>query len=275
MQYEELQLKILEWKDEYEEVYQVNLVDKEKENVHTFIFHTLGREEYKELAGDEVDPVEFQEIICHHAVLYPDDYDFSNGLAGIAEVLSDIIIETSGLHIGQAKQILDYFREQMLIYDYQADCIIHEAFPEYTIEEIQSWSNKKTMYYLSRAEWILKNLKGVPLVPLDQQVMNDMQDMQYQGFDYNFVNNQPPNVMPPIEPVESFEPIYEQPTPQPIMPQKPQPPGAVQSEEELLAMLGQKEAQAGRSISNPTSTNELFPELAWFQHEEDLKGDFD
>lgn len=283
MQYEELQLKILEWKEMYEEVYQVNLIDKDKENVFSFIFHTLGREEYKSLIRDDVDEVQFQEIICYHAVLYPDDYDFSNGLAGIPEILSDIIIETSGLHLGQAKQILDHFREQMMIYDYQADCIIHEAFPEFTIEEIQSWSNKKTMYYLSRAEWILINLKGVPLVPLDQQVTKDMQSLQEQ-YQYNFQNDQPPQISPQPEVYPEFQEPFEEdfedtwmPSDMPVQESsKKQPQGGVQSEAELLAILGQSEAKQGRSINKPSNgTNEMFPELNWFRHEEELKGDFD
>jgi hypothetical protein len=40
-------------------------------------------------------------------------------------------------------------------------CIIAEAFPSYTIDEIESWNNFKFMKVYAQAEWILKNIRGV------------------------------------------------------------------------------------------------------------------
>jgi hypothetical protein len=40
-------------------------------------------------------------------------------------------------------------------------CIIAEAFPSYTIDEIESWNNFVFMKKFAQAEWILKNIRGV------------------------------------------------------------------------------------------------------------------
>ena len=44
--------------------------------------------------------------------------------------------------------------------DKQISCVIHEAFPEYDIEDIDNWDMVRTMDFLARSEWILKNIHG-------------------------------------------------------------------------------------------------------------------
>lgn len=249
---EELQLAILEWKEKYESIFQVSLFDVEKEFVHVFIFRSLGREEYKRITYSETDQGEHQEAVCKHAVLYPENYDFTKGLAGIAEVLSEQIIDVSGVIPGQAKPLLDQFREELLVFDYVADCLIHEAFPEYTLDEIQSWSVRKTMYYLSRAEYILRELRGIPLVPLDEAPQAAEQD---QKFNNNFVSSRQDR---PDEP--------------PMIPAD----GEL-SEAEVMAMIARNEAEQGRNMNPKVNdlAKESFPELGWFAFEDELKGTFD
>ena len=46
--------------------------------------------------------------------------------------------------------------------DNQITCLINEAFPNIDIEEIEKWDVDKTTKYLSRAEWKLHNLRGIP-----------------------------------------------------------------------------------------------------------------
>src|SRR5690606_31620658 len=141
---------ILQWKQEYGEIYQTEILGRH------YIFRPIGREEYKRIILMDLELGEFQETICFQAIIYPKDYDYTKGIAGIAEVLSDSILDASGLHVGQAVDLLAQYREEMANYDYQVDCMIHEAFPEFTLEEISTWSIRKTMYYLSRSEWILE-----------------------------------------------------------------------------------------------------------------------
>ena len=42
---------------------------------------------------------------------------------------------------------------------------IHEAFPEYDIEDIDNWNMLRTIDFLIRSEWILRTIQGKP--PLD------------------------------------------------------------------------------------------------------------
>jgi hypothetical protein len=236
---------ILQWKQAYGELYQMQIQEQH------FIFRPLGREEYRQIILMDLDLGEFQETICFQAVIYPEDYDYSKGIAGIAEVLCDAILDASGLHIGQAKELLDAYRQEMLNYDYQVDCLIHEAFPEFTLEEISSWPVRKTMYYLSRAEWILRNLKGVMLQTIDEVIQQDYQTQQM-----------------PTPPMQQPMPEHR---PQP-MPQPPAPEGGIQSEEAVLAML----AQSGAKVVQPSaSLDEVMPELSWFEYIDELKGEFD
>jgi hypothetical protein len=270
---------ILEWKQAYGDIYQMEILGQH------FIFRSLGREEYKGIVLMDLELGDFQEAICFSAIIYPEQYDYSRGIAGIAEVLSDGVLDASGLHLGQAKELLDGFREEMFNYDYQVDVLIHEAFPEFSLEEIATWPVRKTMFYLSRAEWILERLKGVSLQTIEEAMMQQIYaqqqlEMQQQEEKRQFV---PQDEMPP-EFREQFEKI---PPPQmasneqaagdvfgfgtPKKQEKPVPEGGIQSEEELLAML----AGTGQSVSKPSTNMNNNPELKWFEYIDELKGDFD
>lgn len=242
--------QILEWKRDYGDVFQLVIGERE------FVYRPIGREEYKQIILMDLDLGEFQEMICSLGVIYPEVYDYTKGVAGIAAVLSDAILDASGLLDGQAGELLQEFQEEMLNFDYQADCVIHEAFPEYTLEEISTWPVRKTMYYLSRAEWVLQTLKGVPVQMLKPGQAEEEGQQQA-----------PPPTPPPM-PIENQ---HEMPTPQ-TAPKDTQPEGVAQTEEEVLAML----ASTGQKVTNPTTgMDEVYPELNWFKHMDELKGEFD
>lgn len=247
---------IIRLKQIYEEVYQIQIKEQETD---TFIFRPIGREEYKQIVVLELDMGSYQEVLCTQCVLYPEDYDFSKGNAGVGEVLSQAILDVSGLLPQQAKELLEVFRSEMMQLDYQADCMIHEAFPEYSLEEISSWSLKKTMYYLSRAEWVLQNLRGCQLTYLteeeyQQQVSQDVQTNQ---------EMQIPNSPTDQQPNHNNDSQKQQTKPSHSI---------AQSEEEVLTML----AETGAKVSQPSSTmEEVKPELNWFSYMDELKGDFD
>lgn len=256
---------ILEWKQQYKDIYQLEI-----QNQH-FIFKAIGREEYKQIILMDLDLGEFQETICFQSVIYPENYDYTKGIAGVAEVISDAILDASGLHVGQAADLLHEYRTEMTNYDYQVDCIIHEAFPEYPLEEISTWPVRKTMYYLSRSEWILSSLKGVPLQRIDESLQQQMQEPQYeQGIEEQQPQkeqNNPYQQEIRKELVEFEKPEVSKPKTQPQQKE-----GAIQSEEELLAML----AGTGQKIANPsTDMEDVKPELNWFSYMDELKGDFE
>ena len=232
--------EIEEFKTKYEDIYEITIGDKEGEFSYTFIYRLIGKKEYNDIMDDEVDILQSQERVCNLCILYPES-DFTEGLAGIAEVLSNHIIHSSSLMQGQQVELLSNYREEMMIFDYQIDCIIHEAFPEYPIEEIGNWTIDKTMYYLSRAEYILKELRGVPLqyIPQEEAIP---QEQQYQNTFHANKNDVSPSQM----------------------------------EDEGLKLIMENETKKGKQINTELSNvNDMMPELSWFASEENLKGEFD
>lgn len=149
-----------EFQEEYRNVF-IKQIDND-----VFIYRSLGRSEYKRLLMEEdIDPYTKQDIICEVCTLWPKDFDFSSCNAGLPSVLHKEIITNSYLDSLESRQnVLSYYRSEMYALENQIACIIHEAFPDLDIEEIEAWDTEKTMKYLSRAEWILTNLRGIPFV---------------------------------------------------------------------------------------------------------------
>lgn len=279
--------KIRKWKKKHGDIYLIGINDKENDVKQAFIYRTLGREEYKYLFLNFIqDMAQFQERVCEAATLYPKNYDFTQGYAGFPETLSNMILESSGFAEGQALQLLATYREQMYEYDFQVDCMIHEAFPEISIEEIQMWNNYKTMYYLSRAEFILSGIRRQNIVTIED-VLNDVAEQEQQmqenlsaqsqntGFDHNFYAEPKQEIYPEFQ--AQFDAMNQQ---QSESKSKEESKQMSNSEAEILAMLGQNEATNGRQISNPAGWqgiggSKMYPELAWFKAESDLKGEYD
>jgi len=132
-----------------------------------FIFKSLGRKDFRELRdSDAINDYAKEEIICEQCVLYPKGFDFENcDEAGLPTQLANLILEKSLLKSSdQLAKAIHYFRDRLWdTTDEQLTCIIHEAFPEYTIEEIANWDVMKTAEYMTKAEYILHKLRGIPL----------------------------------------------------------------------------------------------------------------
>lgn len=144
--------------DEYGTIYWNTLDDQ------VFIYRPLGRLEYKQLLNSEVSDIEKEDVICQACLLYPENFDFNDCLAGIPTELSRLILKNSFLDSLESKQlIVNYHRAEMQQFDNQITCIISEAFPNLDIEEIESWDMAKTAKYLSRAEWKLNILRQIPI----------------------------------------------------------------------------------------------------------------
>lgn len=145
----------LELKEKYTEVFMFQ-VDNQ-----VFLYKQLGRKDYKDLLEAECSDYEKEELICKECVLFPENYDFEECDAGIPTQLTKTILKNSFLDSLESRQLLiNVFRQEMYEMDNQITCLIHEAFPEYDIEEIETWDLQRTAKYLSRAEWILANLRG-------------------------------------------------------------------------------------------------------------------
>ena len=136
-----------------------------------FIYRALGRKEYKDICSDtRFNDIEKEDIICDQCLLYPKNFDWENCDAGIPTELVKNILKNSYLDtVNSRTQVLDYYRADMFDLDNQITAIISTAFPNLDIEEIEQWDVEKTMKYMSRAEWILHNLKGVPFASQSPQ----------------------------------------------------------------------------------------------------------
>ena len=127
-----------------------------------FIYRPLGRKEYKDiLTNQNLDDYEKQDAICKTVLVYPIDFDFDNCLAGIPNLLCEQIVEKSCLDPESMLYLLHMNREEAEQLGSEMACIISEAFPSYTMDEIESWNNFKFMKLYAQAEWVLTNIRGV------------------------------------------------------------------------------------------------------------------
>lgn len=147
-----------------------------------FIFTSLGRKDYREIIEtEELSDASKEEVICERCTLYPKNYDFGDcENAGLPTQLAKIIVEKSLLKAGeQLTKAIHYCRDKFAnSLDDQISCVIHEAFPEFTFEEISNWDVVKTADYMVRAEYTLHNLRGVPITPVQQTSQEEYEAMQ-------------------------------------------------------------------------------------------------
>lgn len=139
-----------------------------------FIFRALGRKEFRDIVtSKEITDCEKEEVICETCVLYPRNFDFANcEEAGLPTILAKVILEKSLLtDVSSLRNMIYYFRGEMNSdYDRQVSCVIHEAFPEYKIDGedgIENWDILRTADFMSKAEFILHSLRGIPLAHVE------------------------------------------------------------------------------------------------------------
>lgn len=144
--------------DKYSNVF---IVEIENER---FIYRPLGRREWCDLcANKNLSSLEREEVVCGLCTLYPEDYDFSECIAGIPSQLHNEIMKNSYLSLDDMINMISYYRQETNTINSNITCIINEAFPNFDIEEIENWDMDKTIKYFTRAEWKLINLRQIPL----------------------------------------------------------------------------------------------------------------
>lgn len=160
-----------EMQEKYSSVYMCRIEDI------VFIYRALGRKEYRDLLKADLIDLEKEDVVCEACTLYPEDFDFSTTLAGIPSELCKEILENSFLDsLDSKKNVVTYFRNQMTLFDNQVNCIISEAFPSISMEEIETWDMIKTSKYLAQSEWKLNILRQVPM---DIDVFNQMLEIDW------------------------------------------------------------------------------------------------
>lgn len=164
---EEYKRQIEEWKNEFNgSVYASEIIDT------TYIWRGLSRAEFKKANEYFEDDYDKAEYVVRTCVLYPEIEDWSIGIgAGIPETLTSQILEASGFTLTSKEfdRKIQEYEKDMATFDNQISCIIKEAFPEITIQEIEDWQMEKTLWYYARAKWMLENLRGVVLEK-DEQI---------------------------------------------------------------------------------------------------------
>jgi len=161
------------------------------ENI-VFIYRAIGRKEYTQLILQEnLSEPEKEELLCRTCCLYPENFDFENcDEAGIPTSLTQEIVKNSYLSKENREKVLQYHRSEMYDLDNQINCIILAAFPNYSLEEIENWDVVTACKYYSRAEWILHNIKGVPLREKDP------------GSDYSYIKEH--SITEEVDPEENI-----------------------------------------------------------------------
>lgn len=123
----------------------------------SFIFRSLTREEYKMIKARGYGRYEYSEAICTQACVYPEDYDFSHTyIAGLPDVAAKAIEEHSGFT--DIHMILKSYYEEKEVNTLETQCmdLIKAFIPEYSYEEMESWTWHQLMKTAARAEKVAK-----------------------------------------------------------------------------------------------------------------------
>lgn len=147
------------WKEQYGQIFVTEIKDQ------AFIWRLLTRKEFKMAQELYDDPYEQNEFVCRKCVLQPQIEDYSVDIyAGIPDLLAHQILSASGfLDANELKNKMRMYDAEMNLFDHQIPCIIKEAFPDIDLEEIESWTWDKTLWYLSRAKFVLTTLRQIPI----------------------------------------------------------------------------------------------------------------
>lgn len=127
-----------------------------------YVYKALGRRDFKQIvSNDDLSTEDKKDEIIKACIVYPEDFDIDDCIAGLINVLYSKIIEISYLDSDESRSgVIEYYRKDMYNLDNQITCLINEAFPNFDIEEIENWDLERTAKYLSRAEYKLQNFRG-------------------------------------------------------------------------------------------------------------------
>lgn len=145
---------------------------------YTFIYKPLNRKDYKAIIENpELSDVEKEDEVCAICVVFPEEIDWDDIEAGVPSKLFKEIITNSFLDSPESvASLIDVNRRELETLDAQMTCIISEAFPNYDIEDIESWDMIKFCKIFSRAEWKLKNLRNIDTVKDVSEFLRSMSE---------------------------------------------------------------------------------------------------
>lgn len=148
-------IMVLKEEMNYEKLIYFNISNKD------FVLRLITLKEYTQAKMLTTTKEEFNDAICQIAIVYPDNYNFSQSkIAGASDTMSDYIIEHSKIFdVSGVINSLDLSREKLNRFYDQCVLVIKAAFQEYALEEIQDWNYEKLVDMVAKAEYVLK-LRG-------------------------------------------------------------------------------------------------------------------
>jgi hypothetical protein len=149
--------QLIGWKKEHWQVFYSQIADQE------FIYRPLARGEYRFIQAAFTDDAAVEDYVCKICLLYPEHYDLDRSPAYLVATLAGQIVDCSGIIDPPADKLLallEKYGEEMGNLANQMACIIVEAFPQYRLEEVESWPLDKMAWYLSRAQYTINELRG-------------------------------------------------------------------------------------------------------------------
>jgi len=165
---------LMELKKKYFDIYQTEIGGV------VFTYRSIGFSEYDAIRTTIPENEEREEAVCRAAVLDPviDDEGWSEHMFGmIPQILALKILQDSLLTQNMSPEVKRYRLQQELMMEssveHQLALLIKEVFPEYTFEEILSWSLRKMCRFEAYAKWTMKNLRGMEMEegdPLERQL---------------------------------------------------------------------------------------------------------
>ena len=132
-------------------------------NNEIYIYKLLSRRAYKNLiANPNLTQIEKEDEVCKECILWPRDFNPDECDAGLPTHLFEQIMTNSFLTgVGDMITLIEVSRDEAEQLDSQMSCIISEAFPNYSMEEIEEWDMVKFCKMFTKAEWKLKNLRSL------------------------------------------------------------------------------------------------------------------
>lgn len=136
---------------------------------HSFVWREVTRKEVRKLNFYFPDHMEREEQLCRLCVLDPVGFDFESCEAGVVTTLANQILYESGYYPDGDKvpKLLQKYRAKANTYEGYVDAVITEAFPNITLEEIDTWTTEKIIKYLAMAEYKLVTFRGMDLKDVD------------------------------------------------------------------------------------------------------------
>lgn len=127
-------------------------------NKNEYVFRTITPKEYTQVKNLTSTNEELSDSICQVALIYPNDFNFSeSNVAGLSDSMCINIIEESMLF--DDIKVIDKFEEskdKLNSFLVQCTLFIKAAFPEYSLIEIEEWGYEKLMDMTAKAEFVLK-----------------------------------------------------------------------------------------------------------------------